>query len=173
MKKLVTVLETITAIGMASVVAIVIGEVTLRAVSGSSFIITEEYSRYMMIWIAWIAIAIGVYEKLHIRITILLDKFSIRLRASAELAGDLVILLFAAVTFFATLKLLPSLQGQGTVTLGAPVRMSWFYFSLPFATALMALFILLRLPERLAGFREARPAKEETVSDANKVAGGF
>ena len=105
MKLIIQATEIVLALVMGSIVVIVIGEVVMRYFVGSSLIVAEEYSRYMMIWAAWLGIALLAYEDAHIRISLLTDNLPARANTFLKLLEHLVVMFFAATIIYATYRL--------------------------------------------------------------------
>ena len=155
LRPLIRVVEALVVLGMAVVATVVVIEVVLRYVAGRSLIVTEELSRYGMVWVALLASVLVMAEDGHIAsgATGWLGPRGQRL---ARLAAELLSLLFLLVLAVAGLQVLPAQLEQETLTLG--VTIFWFYLALPVGALMMALVIVARLlgvhgaaPERPGG----------------------
>src|SRR5216117_971622 len=115
---------------MATVAVVVVTEVILRYGAGTSLIITEELSRYGMIWVALLASVLVLREEGHIATG-----------AGGWLGprGQRALRVVAV----AGLQVLPAQRDQDTLTLG--VTIFWFYLALPVSALLMAVVIIARL----------------------------
>jgi TRAP-type C4-dicarboxylate transport system permease small subunit len=146
---LVRALELAVILLMGTIAALVIAEVALRAL-GTSLIVTDELSRYLMIWTAMLAATVLVYEDGHLRTTILPDALPPRAARAIYLVCDFVTLCFLGIVAGASVALIVSIKEQNTVTLG--VSMLWFYAALPVCATLMfgltlrAMILRLRRP---------------------------
>jgi TRAP-type transport system small permease protein len=120
---------------MGIITILVISEVALRGLAGTSLIITDELSRYLMIWTAMLAAAVLVHEDGHVRTTMLPDALSPRAAAVVHFIADLTVLCFLGVVVGSSLALMLAMGEQNTITLG--VSMLWFYAALPVCAALM------------------------------------
>jgi TRAP-type C4-dicarboxylate transport system permease small subunit len=157
LRPLIRIVESLVVVGMAVVATVVITEVVLRYAAGRSLIITEELSRYGMIWVALLASVLVLGEEGHIAsgATGWLGSRGQRIaRVSAELLSLLFLLVVAAAGF----QVLPAQLDQETLTLG--VSIFWFYLALPVSALLMAFIVLARLLG-LAGSAAARPPGTE------------
>jgi TRAP-type C4-dicarboxylate transport system permease small subunit len=127
---------------MAVVAAVVVTEVILRYVAGRSLIVTEELSRYGMIWVAMLASVLVLREDGHIAsgATGWLGPHAQKI---VRVLTELLSLLFLLVLTVAGLQVLPAQRDQDTLTLG--VTIFWFYLALPVSGALMMLVIVARL----------------------------
>jgi|SRR5437867_3396117 len=134
--------EAVVLMGMTVVTAVVVTEVILRYGFGRSLIITEELSRYGMIWVALLASVLVLYENGHIA-SGATGWLGPRGERIARLVAELLSLLFLLVVAVAGLQVLPAQLDQDTLTLR--VTIFWFYLALPVSALLMALIILARL----------------------------
>jgi TRAP-type C4-dicarboxylate transport system permease small subunit len=132
---LVRALERIVIVLMGTITVLVIAEVALRGLAGTSLIVTDELSRYLMIWTAMLAATVLVYENGHLRTTILPDSLSPRAARVVYIVADVIVLSFLGAVVGSSIALLVSVKEQNTITLG--VSMLWFYAALPVCGALM------------------------------------
>ena len=138
-------------LGMAVVAAVVVTEVILRYAAGRSLIITEELSRYGMIWVALLASVLVMQEDGHIASGVT-GWLPPRGQRVVRVVTELLSLLFLLVVAVAGLQVLPAQRDQDTLTLG--VTIFWFYLALPVSALLMMLVIVAR---RLGFGGAARP----------------
>ena len=139
--RLVRAVEALVLLGMMVVSAVVMVEVVLRYGGGRSLIITEELSRYGMIWVAMLGAVLVLREEGHIS-TGGLASLGARGQRAVRAIADLLSLLFLGVMAGAGLQVLPGQLDQQTLTLG--VTIFWFYLALPVGALLMALVIVAR-----------------------------
>jgi TRAP-type C4-dicarboxylate transport system permease small subunit len=139
---LVRALEALVVLGMAVVAVVVIAEVVLRYSAGWSLIVTEELSRYGMIWVALLGSVLVLRDEGHLA-TGGLQSLGPRGRRVARATTDLLSLLFLLVLAVAGLQTLPDQLDQQTLTL--PLTIFWFYLAIPVSALLMALVVVLRL----------------------------
>lgn len=150
MKKLLKAVEAIVIGMMAVVVFIVTAEIALRGVFGLSMIVTEELSRYLMIWVAMMAIALVAADDGHMRITLVSDIVPPRVGLVLGIVSDLTVIAFLSVLVYASAVILPRMASQGTVTLG--LNMAVVYAAMPIGGALMLLVTVSRCVARLKAF---------------------
>lgn len=132
---LIRAIEIIVVALMGSITAVVIAEVALRNFAGMSLIITDEFSRNVMIWTAMLAAALVVHEDGHVRINLLEDMVPPPVAKLLSVLAGLIVLFFLGVLIYSSLILMPSLSTQYTVTLG--ISVVWFYAALPISGVLM------------------------------------
>ena len=112
-------------------------EVLRREVFSYSSIWGEEIVRYAFIYLVWIGAAAAVRERAHIRIDILFEFCSQRIRALLYLVGDLVMVVVAVFALILSFEsLLVSLK-FGSVSHGLRLPMSLFLCAVPIGFALM------------------------------------
>lgn len=136
-------IELIVVLLMGVITGVVIGETFMRGVVGASLIVTDELSRYLMVWTALLAAALLVYEDGHIRIALLPDALGPRVGKLVYAVSQIIVIAFLVMVIFASVMIMPSITRQNTVTLG--VSMAWFYAALPVSSGLMAVFALRNL----------------------------
>lgn len=120
-------------VGMASMTFVVLLGVVFRYILRMPLSWTEELSRYLMIWSASLAISIGIKEKGHVGLTILVDNAKSRFaRTILETAIFFVTLVFLVImTYYSILMVIEAKwqisQGLGITmvlpTLAIPVAM--------------------------------------------------
>ena len=126
---------------LAVVVLLVTAEVVLRYVFLESLIVADELSRYLMIWVAFLAAALCVREDLHVRILVLVGLMRGRARRFVEAIAALATMVFLAILFWEGARILPDVRDQDTTTLG--VSIMWFYLAIPVGAGLMILFLAI------------------------------
>jgi TRAP-type C4-dicarboxylate transport system permease small subunit len=120
---------------MGTITVLVIAEVALRGLADTSLIVTDELSRYLMIWTAMLAATVLVYEDGHLRTTMLPDALPPRAARALYLVSDVIVLCFLGAVVGSSVALLAAVREQNTIMLG--VSMLWFYAALPVCGTLM------------------------------------
>jgi TRAP-type C4-dicarboxylate transport system permease small subunit len=141
LRALVRAIETLVILGMAVVSAVVIAEVALRYGFGHSLIVTEELSRYGMIWVALLASVLVLRDEGHVS-TGGLGGLGPRGQRVTRVVAEGLSVVFLVVVAVAGLQTLPDQLNQQTLTLG--VTIFWFYLALPVSALLMALVVVAR-----------------------------
>ncbi len=137
---------------MAVVSAVVFGEVVARGVFGRSLIITDELSRYLMIWIVLLGGVLLVRDNGHIRVDIAVNALAPKARRLMLVLADLLSLAFLATLTIVSALTTQDMFAQQTITLG--LSMAWFYAALPVGGALMAMLVVHDLVRRFAGSKQ-------------------
>lgn len=103
---------------------------------------SAELSRYLLNWITWISASYAIRQQEHIRITLLVDRFSKKGKKITELFVIIVWSMFAFVMASVGTEVVMSLQmmGQKTSTLGIPM---WVvYLIIPIGGILMIIRLI-------------------------------
>ena len=132
-------LEYLIAAILVFITALVFVQVLLRVVN-QSLIWAEELSRYLFIWLIFLATALGVYKKAHLSMDMLLDQVKGKTKRMLELFGSTVLVLFFACLGYYALGIVEIWLRKTSPILGLP--MITVFLALPVSTALI-LFNLL------------------------------
>lgn len=143
MRHLARIIEAIVVLAMGVIAVIVFTEVVLRYGFGRSLDFTEELTRYLMIWVVFLAGALCVRQDAHIRIDMLVRKLPRGWRPAVEALAHLCSAAFLLVLAWAGYVVLPGQTSQETVTLG--VSMAWPYAAIPVGCVLMVIFLVARM----------------------------
>ena len=140
---LVRVIEVAVMAAMAVVSVLVMVEVILRYTLGETLVVTEELSRYLMVWIGFLGSALLMRERGHIATAGLGAWFGSRGRRVIGVVADLLSLVFLLTLTWAGLQTLPGQLDQYLTTVNIPIF--WFYLAIPVGSGLMALIIVAQL----------------------------
>lgn len=143
MRVVVRVIEGLVLAGMALVAGLVIVEVVLRYAFGSSLIVTEELSRYTMVWVAFLGSVLVLREDGHIAAGGLGERLGPAGQRVTRFLVQVLSLVFLVVLAVAGLQALPAQADQLTTTL--EVTIFWFYLAIPVGAGLMALVVAARM----------------------------
>lgn len=122
------------------IVTIVSMEVVLRYLFSHSLILTEELSRYLMVWIVFLGSALAIRDGSHINITFLTKRFPVAIRKWVQVAGHLLSLVFLVTVTIEGIRILPRQLYQTLITIN--MSMFYFYLAMPVGCILMILFLL-------------------------------
>jgi TRAP-type transport system small permease protein len=150
-RSLVRAIEVAVMAAMAVVSAVVMVEVILRYTMGETLVITEELSRYLMVWIAFLGAVLLMRERGHIAAEGLGGWFGPLGRRVIAVVADLLSLVFLLTLTWAGLQTLPGQLDQYLTTINIPIF--WFYLAIPVGSGLMAFVIVARL----LGFDDPAP----------------
>ncbi|MCY4304117.1 MAG: TRAP transporter small permease [Aestuariivita sp.] len=133
-------------------------EVIRREVFAYSSIWGEEIVRYSFIYLAWIGAASAVKERGHIRIDVILNYVSAKLKALLYIFGDIVMFIIALIAIYWSWEALHVSWKFGSVTHGLRISQTIFLFAVPFGFSLVILRLIQSFLRDLSDLRNSRPA---------------
>ncbi len=151
----------VAAAGLIVMTLIVGWQVFGRYVVGESPSWTEELSLTLMIWYVSLAAAAGVRDGFHIRIVAFENLFDGKVRRGIQSVADAIVALLGLAMLIWSGELVVRTWPHVIPSLGLPRGLA--YLGMPVAGALIFLFSLERVAERLAG-DEVRDEKDPTWS---------
>jgi TRAP-type transport system small permease protein len=102
---------------------------------------TEEFARFLIIYIVFIGAVIAIYEKTHISIIIFINKLHTREKLIVQTIMNLFILFFLYLVFRGGIS--TTIRGFGIVSGSMPKFMiGYVYIIIPISAFLMAIFLL-------------------------------
>jgi TRAP-type C4-dicarboxylate transport system permease small subunit len=130
---------------LAAIVLLIFGNVIMRYVLNASLSWGEELTLWFFVWFVWIAVSYAFQNREHVRITVLRDLFSERVRLYADIFIDLLVLAFLMMLTIECVKLimLPFVASQNSVVLGLPIPI--LYSSAPVGAALSSIRVVQNL----------------------------
>lgn len=141
------------------IVVVIFNEVLRRFVLSYSSLWGEETARYSFIYMVWIGASMAVKERLHIRISILVERFNDRvqnlfsmLTALLGIAMSVIALRYSMEPFLLSIK-------YQSVTDGLRIVQAWYLFAVPFGFTLIMLRFLQMLVEDTKRFARNMPPK--------------
>lgn len=144
----------------ALIVSSIFIEVIRRSVLSYSSVWTEEIARYAFIYIAYIGASAAIKERAHIRIDVILNLLSSRMKLIFYIFGDIATLILAVVSIYMSMEsVLVSLHFD-SVTHGLRVSQAWFLAAVPIGFSMMLVRILQSLWRDWSDLRANRPAFE-------------
>lgn len=81
-----------------AMVGIIFFQVIMRYVFNNSLSWSEEFGKFLFVWISWIGIGIGHRRKEHIKITMLVDLFPYKLKKATEALTELILIAICGIT---------------------------------------------------------------------------
>jgi TRAP-type C4-dicarboxylate transport system permease small subunit len=140
LRRLNKILEIVTIIILSVITVMVAVEVVLRYGFGTSLYIAEEFTRYALVWMVFLACSLAIADKSHIRVEFFVNFFKGKNRAWVNLLAQLLFIVFLTFLIVEGMVALPFQFGQIIPTLN--ISMFWFYLALPVGGALMILNLL-------------------------------
>lgn len=135
-------------------------EVLRREVFSYSSVWGEEIVRYSFIYLVWIGAAAAVRERAHIRIDVIFEFCSMRVKALLYLFGDLVMLVVSCFALYYTWETLMVSLRFGSVSHGLRVPMTWFISAVPIGFCLLLYRLQQSIRRDLSDLLHGRPVFE-------------
>ena len=101
---------------------------------------TEELARYLMIWFAFVGMAIAFQEEGHVNVSFVVNLFPIAIRNFIKIFSYLLVIFFLITLFSQSLNVLRLVRIQISPALGIP--MIYPYLSVTFGSLLMAIEVI-------------------------------
>jgi len=135
-------------------------EVLRREVFAYSSVWGEEIVRYAFIYLVWIGAAAAVRERAHIRIDVIFEICSPRIKALLYLFADLVTLVVACFALYWSWESLQVSVKFGSVSHGLRVPMLWFLSAVPIGFCLLLYRLQQSIRRDIADMWNGRPVYE-------------
>lgn len=133
-------LELLVIVSMAATTVVVLIGVFCRYILASSLPWTEELSRYLLVWIGFLAAPIAMRRGAHVGMQFIKLMLPERIRYWTSLMGSGMVLVFLGFVFVQGLNLLAGVAGQLSPAMSLP--MTWAYAAIPTGCFFMALEVL-------------------------------
>ncbi|MCE8018760.1 TRAP transporter small permease [Halomonas sp. MCCC 1A11036] len=137
---------------MVAIASLTFYQVLMRYGFNKSSSWSEEAIRFIFIWCSLLSVSIGIREKIHIGINIVVQLFSHVTQRTIEIFAYLLILLFSGSLVFYGTKVVLSTQYQTSPALGLP--MSWVYLSVPTMGVLVIFYSALEILSLMRQFKK-------------------
>lgn len=144
----------------ALIVSTIFIEVVRRSVLSYSSIWAEEIARYAFIYIAYIGASAAIKERAHIRIDVLLNLFSPRMKSIAFIFGDIVTLILAVLAIYMSMESVLTSLHFDSVTHGLRISQAWFLAAVPIGFSMMLFRVLQSIWRDWNDFKAGRPVFE-------------
>lgn len=123
------------------VLVVISAQVIARYVFNHPLIWSEELSRYLYVWIAWIGCAFCVGTRSHVRVPVIFDHCPARVQNVFTVVGNLVIAGVLCYLFPYSMKY--ALGQNGFMASTMPVTRLWLYLPLPIGVGLSVAQLML------------------------------
>jgi TRAP-type C4-dicarboxylate transport system permease small subunit len=143
--------RSIAVLALFTVLVFTVGQVVDRYLLKTSFGAYDQYARLGMVWLTFIGIAIGIRDRVNIRIELLNHLAPIKVRRLVVLALELLILCVATVLIVVGSRLLEI--GAFQTIMGTNLAYDSMYAALLVGMGLLNIFLILRFANFLFGGR--------------------
>jgi tripartite ATP-independent transporter DctM subunit len=141
-------LEGLVVAGCAVMTTVVVAAAFSRYVLNIGLFFSEDLSRYLMVVVVFLAAALVLDDKQHVKITLVTNKFAPRSQVWMNLLAQMLILVFLVIVALEGAKILPR-QAKSMIATMPKVSLVWFYAAIPLGCIFMALFLLSQMIENL------------------------
>ncbi|MFA5575886.1 MAG: TRAP transporter small permease [Tissierellaceae bacterium] len=117
-----------------AMVGIIFFQVIMRFVFNNSLSWSEEFGKFLFVWISWIGISIGHRRKEHIKITLLVEKLPYKIKKILEALSEIVLIVISGITLYYGVIMI-GIQKKVPYA-GIKISTSWGYLSLVLGTGL-------------------------------------
>ena len=132
------------------ILVVVILQVFFRYVAQIVVPWTEEFARYLCIWMVLMGAVAAMAKEVHIRVTFIIDRIPERIRNGFELFSYTVVFVFNLVIFLGSIQLIELNWAQEAVTF--PVSVGVLYLAVTVSSLFVMLFILVLGYRRIRKF---------------------
>jgi len=144
----------------AMIVSTIFVEVVRRSLLSYSSIWAEEVARYAFIYIAWIGASSAIKERAHIRIDVILNLLSQRMKSIVFLFGDVITLILAVLAIWMSMESVLNSIHFGSVTHGLRISQAWFLAAVPLGFLMMIFRLLQSIRRDWSDLKAGRPVFE-------------
>jgi len=143
--------KTVLAVSLVVVLVFTVGQVLDRYLIKSTFDAHDQYARVGLVWLTFIGIAVGIRDRVNVRIELVHHLAAPAVRRWVSILLDLVTLAVAILLAIVGVRLLE--VGSFQVIMGTPLNYDAMYAALLAGMALVALYLLLRFVDLFSGGR--------------------
>jgi TRAP-type C4-dicarboxylate transport system permease small subunit len=146
-------LEDITLVSMfAAMVGIIFFQVIMRYVFNNPLSWSEEFGKFLFVWLSWLGISIGHRRKEHIKITMVVDKLPHALKMALEVVSELILIIICSVVIYYGILMI-------TVQINIPyagikISTAWGYLSLVLGCFIFILRAIVHFVEAIKLIRQ-------------------
>ncbi len=114
---------------------------------------TEEFSRYIFVYLCVLGITRGVRDDAHIKLELIVSAFPEKVQTVANLLIDIIVIILLCGMIVSGFKFLPISMTRRAATLN--ISMYYLYIAIPVSAIVMVLFILRRNIDLLRSYRDS------------------
>ena len=120
----------------------------------------EELARYCQVYVAFLAMELGLRDGTQISLTVVTDHLPARGKSLMDLLAKLIVVIFTILIFVNAINLVSGLMESGQRSPGLKVPMFIPYFALPLSFGIAAVVQSATFIQLLIGFVKHEPGKE-------------
>jgi TRAP-type transport system small permease protein len=138
-------------IALGMVLVFTVGQVADRYFLKSSFDAHDQFARIGMVWLTFLGIAVGIRNRINVRIELLGHLASLATRRRVAVVLDLVMLVVSVFLVIVGARLMEI--GAFQAIMGTPLNYDTMYAALLCGMTLLAIFMVIRFADILSGRR--------------------
>jgi C4-dicarboxylate transporter DctQ subunit len=164
-------IEVLTILLLSIITIIVPVEVFLRYCFGMTLYITEQLTRYLLVWVVFLASSLALRENSHISIEIIANRLHGKGRLIVNLVAQIVLVTFLA--FLVTEGIIALSFQKDQIVPSLRISIFWFYLAIPVGSFLMILNLLPRIWKILKNLSGSTPTEPADENASQAEPGGF
>ena len=133
--------ESFSTLFLVAIMVTVILQVFFRYIAQIVVPWTEEFARYLCIWMVFMAAVAAMAKEVHIRVTFIIDRIPEKLRIVFLLFSDAVVFLFNLIVFLGSIELIQLNWAQQAVTF--PVSVGVLYLAITISSFFIMMFLII------------------------------
>ncbi|MDR1379449.1 MAG: TRAP transporter small permease [Synergistaceae bacterium] len=130
---------------MALMTIVVFCQVVMRYVFSNSLSWSDEFARFIFLWLSWVGASYAVKERGHFRVEMFANLLKGRYRTRFELLILVIWFGFSVTMVWLGTRLIFFLIETGQISAAMQIPMSWVYASVPAGCALMAIRLVVEM----------------------------
>ena len=150
--------DTVTIAGLGIMTALVIVQIIARFVFNAPLKWSEEVARFIFLWVVFIGVSYATRERLHIRLTLLYERFPPKVQTILEIAYNIGIIVLLVLLIE---KSIPVLVRQNRLPMPATqiLPMSYVFIAIPIGFSMTIIRTLMQI------YEDAKKLAEGKVAD--------
>lgn len=127
---------------------------------------TEEMTRYLFVWMTYIALGYGVYTDKHIRILFVRNLFNKKIQVFFDLFSDLVFMAFAVISMYYCVPVVQTIYAAGQTTVSIPGIHMWVVYAvLPIGFVCLMIRLLQHMNKAIRSLKDGSYLIEKTEEE--------
>jgi len=151
------VIETLVFLLFAAMVVLVFAQVYTRFFTTKSLTWSEELSRFLMIWMVYLASVLAYDSGIHIVVDSVVNLLKGRAKIAAALVTNALMLLFVGLVLKGAISFLPKTALQRSPANG--IVMAYVYVAIPVSMALIGLVTIRKITEAVGALLKKEATK--------------
>ena len=133
---------------------------------------TEEMTRYLFVWMTYIALGYGVKEEKHIRILFVRNLFKKHIQVFFDLFSDLAFLVFTGICMVECLPVVHAIRVGGQTTVSVPSIHMWLVYAvLPVGFASLTFRLIQHMVKSVRSLKDGSYLKDPEELKENPDSG--